>query len=225
MKSLNLARPHILLVVGNPGAGKSFFARQFSATFGAPVVCYNRIRSEVFGDPSYSRDENYLVDRLAAYQIEELLKTGRTFMIDGGGNARAERVRLAQMAKKAGYGLGVIWVQTDLPTCRMRAQRRNLDKSPDDEFNPAMTEPVFAMLARRFTEPIREDHVVISGKHTYNTQAKAVLRKLVVVREAEANAAHHQGLEQSRQALRRPDTFSRSAVARYDSSNTKHAEA
>lgn len=214
MKSLNLARPHILLVVGNPGAGKSFFARQFSETFGAPVVSQNRIRFELFEAPSYSNDENDLVARLMAYQIEELLKTNRTFIIDGGGSARNDRIQLNQQAKKAGYDLGIIWVQTDPATCRLRAQKRNPDKSPDDKFNPGMGEQTYEALTRRFTEPTRESYVAISGKHTYNTQAKMVLRKLVATREADADAAHRQGLEQSKQTLQRPDTYRRGITIR-----------
>ena len=44
MKSLSLAKPLVLVVIGLPGAGKSFFARQFSETFGAPMVSGDRIR-------------------------------------------------------------------------------------------------------------------------------------------------------------------------------------
>lgn len=214
MKSLNLARPHILLIVGSPGAGKSFFARQFSETFGAPVVCQNRIRFELFDSPSFSNDESDLVNRLMMYQVEELLKSGRTFMLDGGGNARSDRVRLGQIARKAGYDVGIIWVQADLPTCRLRSLKRNPDKSDDDKYSPSISEEVFDAMSRRFTEPTRENFVAISGKHTYNTQAKMVLRKLVVAREAEADEAHRQGIAQSKHTTQRPDAYRRGVVIR-----------
>ena len=69
-------------------------------------------------------------------------------------------------------------------------------------------------MVRRFTEPTHEKHVVISGKHAYATQAKMVLRKLVAGREAEADQAHRQGLEQARQDQQRPEVNRRGVVVR-----------
>ncbi len=212
MKSLNLARPQMLMIVGNPGAGKSFFARQFSETFDAPVVSLDRIRFELFANPTYSNDENDLVTRVAGYFIEELLKTKRSFVIDGGCNARADRARLAQLAKQANYAVQIIWVQTDITTCRARALKRNPEKRIDDKFNPTLSEQTFEALVRRFTEPTRENHVVISGKHTYSTQAKMVLRKMVAAREAVAEAVHRQETEQAKQATQRPSSNRRGII-------------
>jgi predicted kinase len=204
----------MLMIVGNPGAGKSFFARQFSETFDAPVVSLDRIRFELFANPTFGNDENDLVTRIAGYFIEELLKTKRSFLIDGGCNARADRVRLAQLAKKSGYDAPVVWVQTDAATCRARALKRNPEKRADDKYNPSLSEETFDTLVRRFTEPTRENHVVISGKHTYSTQAKMVLRKMVAAREAAADVVHRQETEQTNQATQRPNANRRGIVIR-----------
>lgn len=212
MKSLNLARPQILLIVGNPGAGKSFFARQFSETFGAPVVSVDRIRYELFENPTYGNDENDLVGRMASYVMEELLKTKRSFVMDGGCNSRTERTRLLQLAKKADYAAPVIWVQTDLTTCRTRALKRYPEKNIDDRYSPRLNEQAFENLVKHFTEPTREKHVVISGKHTYGTQAKMVLRKLVSEREASAEEAHRHEIAQVKQASQRPEVNRRGIV-------------
>lgn len=213
MKSLNLTRPQILMVVGLPGAGKSFFARQFSETFSAPVVSLDRIRFELFNKPSFSADENDLVARLAAYQIEELYKTNRSFVVDGGCNVRADRIKLAQQAKKAGYDTSVIWVQTDAATSRARALKRS-PRRDDDKYNVSLSDQQYDTFARRFTEPNRENYVVISGKHTYNAQAKMVLRKLVAAREARADAAHRQEIVQTKQTSERPTSQRRDITIR-----------
>jgi predicted kinase len=213
MKSLNLARPQVLIVVGQPGAGKSFFARQFSETFSAPVVSADRIRFELFATPSYSSDENDLVSRIAAYQIEELFKTKKSFIVDGGYNARADRLRLGQLAKKVDYGANVIWIQTDIATSRARALKRS-PKRDDDKYNVSLNEELFDGMVRRFTEPTHEGHIVVSGKHTYNTQVKTVLRKLVVAREADADAAHRQEVEQTKQEPRPAGPYRRGITVR-----------
>lgn len=189
MKSLNLSQPLVMLVIGMPGAGKSFFAKRFSETFGAPVVSFDRLRFELFPQPQYSAEETELLNRIADYQIEELTKTKKTFIVDGGSNAKTERTRIGQIAKEAGYEVLVVWVQTHQGTAQTRATKRS-PRREDDKYNPSLTPDQFESHVRRLTAPNRENYVVISGMHTYGTQAKAVLRRLVAERQAEAEAIH-----------------------------------
>jgi predicted kinase len=213
MKSLNLAQPIMMLVVGLPGAGKSFFTKRFSETFGAPVVSVDRIRTELFAQPQFSADENDLIDRLALYQLEELLKVKRTLIIDGGCNAKTDRLRLGQLARKAGYVPLVVWVQTHETTAKGRATKRN-PRRVDDQYNVSLSPDLFETFKRKLTPPLTENYVVISGMHTYNTQAKAVLRKLVAGREAEANAAHSSQNKTQLQKTQRPQRNRRSVIIR-----------
>jgi predicted kinase len=189
MKTLSLARPLILILVGLPGAGKSFFARQFSEMFGAPMVSYDRMRFELFAKTQLSQSEHDIVHRIANYQMEELVKTHRSFLIDGGASALADRQKLEQVAKKHGYGTLVIWVQTDEVTSKSRATKRN-PKRPDDAFSPSITDTAWREQAKRFVLPTREAYMVISGKHAFSTQAKMVLRKLTTPHVQEAETAH-----------------------------------
>jgi predicted kinase len=212
MKSLNLAQPVVMIVVGLPGSGKSFFAKKFSGTFGAPVVSVDRIRYELFGQSSFSSDEQDLVERLTNYQIEELLKSSRSFIIDGGFEPKVARQKLGTLAKKAGYDVLIIWVQTHETIAQKRSLKRN-PKKEDDKHNNSLTSEQFKTLSKRFTPPATEHNVVISGMHTYSTQAKAVLRKLVAKREAQAEAAHKSEL-QTVQHQPRPESPRRSVIIR-----------
>lgn len=188
MKSLSLAKPLAIMLVGIPGAGKSFFASQFSETFNAPVVRYDRIRAELFAEPSYAPDEEEIVARVAGYMIRELLKTKKSFIIDGGCNVKTSRMQYERLIRDQGYGSLVVWVQTDLTTAQRRSTKRN-PKKVDDMLNPSMSDDQFDKLSKRLTAPsVHEASVVISGKHTYPTQAKVVLRKLVVPREEQHTA-------------------------------------
>lgn len=213
MKSLNLARPTIMLVAGIPGAGKSFFATRFSETFVAPVVSYDRIRYELFAEPRFSPEERDLIGRLADYQIGELCKAKRSFLIDGGGETKAERARLNEQAKQAGYELLVIWVQTHETTARARALKRS-PRREGDKYNVSLTTEQFAKLCNHFTAPQRENYMVISGMHTYATQAKAVLRKLAAPRESEADSAHQAENEALQQTARHSAAPRRSVIIR-----------
>lgn len=207
MKALSLEQPLILMVVGLPGAGKSFFAQQFSETFNISAVSDNRIRGELFEKPEFSADENAIVERLQNYMLDELVKTKRSFLVDGGCNAKAERQQLSQLAEKNGYGTMLIWVQTDLDSARLRATR------PRENSAPGLAPYQFDRLVKLFAPPTRgENYVVISGKHTYATQARTVLRKLAAPHAVEADAAHTKQKEQTK--TRPAPTRPRSVVIR-----------
>ncbi len=179
MKSLSLARPLVLATVGLPGSGKSFFARQFSETFGAPVASADRLKHLV---------GNEVVTPLARYFMEELFKTQKTFIVDGMAATRAERMELRKIAKAKGYDVLLIWVQTDATTSQYRSMKRS-DKREDDRYNGSLTADEYEREAKRFYPPIAsEPAVVISGKHTYATQARIVLKKLVTPRIEDAKA-------------------------------------
>jgi predicted kinase len=213
MKSLNLAKPLLIMIVGVPGAGKSFFAKHFSEMFSAPVVGTDRIRFELFSEPQFTADEQDIIHHLVEYQVEELLKSKATFLVDGSCNAKVERLKLAQLAKKAGYNTLVVWVQTHETTARNRATKRS-SRRTDDAYNISISPDWFEAQQRRLTAPTTENYVVISGMHTYNTQAKAVLRKIIAARETAATNAHKTEIQEAVRQTRRPDSPRRSVIIR-----------
>lgn len=182
MEALTLSSPMIIEVVGLPGAGKSFFANQFANTFGAALVSQDKIRWTLFAHHTYSDNENAMVEQVADLMITELLRTKKTFVLDGGHNTVAARHALAVRARKNGYRVLTIVVQTDEPTSRRRATKRS-DKKPGDQYKQSLSADQFDEAKKHYEEPAttQPDVVVISGKHTYNTQAKIVLRKMIEI--------------------------------------------
>lgn len=178
MSTLQSARPILIVTIGHPGAGKSFFARQFAETFHAPLISFDEIRYELFNDITHSDDEDIIVARVAGIQLRELFKTKRTVMIDGGHNPKVSRIELARIARAIGYDVLYVWVQTDEKTARARSLRRNPSRDMD-VFNRSLSIEEFEHQYRKFTEPNHsEPFVVISGRHTYASQARIVLKRL-----------------------------------------------
>lgn len=177
MKSLSLSKPHLIVVVGIPGSGKSFFADKFAATFHAPLVSYEKIAV-------YLGQEAPEAEPIARDQLDELLKTKQTIIVDGIADNRTVRSELARAAKTAGYEMLLVWVQTDPATARTRSSRKSTET-----YSRILKGEEYDHAARRFVAPTAvEKPVVISGKHTYATQAKVVLKKLS---EPRANISKH----------------------------------
>lgn len=158
MKQLSPSQPHLIVLIGIPGSGKTFFAEKFSDTFHAPYVSRDLI-AQMAGEDA--------ADAITTYQLEELLKTGQSVVYDGMSDTRASRLELAKKARAAHYEVLLVWVQTDEATARSRAAKYGFD---DDSYDKRV---------KRFTPPTPpEKPVVISGKHTYASQAKAILQRL-----------------------------------------------
>ena len=160
MKSLQLSRPHAIMMVGIPGSGKTQFAEQFAEMFGAPYIDSLVLESN-------SRDEA-AASKLIGYTLGQLAKTKSTFIFEGNSDSRVRRTEFSAWAKSKGYTPLFIWTQTDAATALDRTLR-----------SKSLTKEEFAQTVKAFSPPhASEKAVVISGKHTYASQAKVVLKRL-----------------------------------------------
>ncbi len=176
MKSLSLSTPHVIFVIGTPGAGKTYFASKFSDTFRAPYVEADKLRAAIAHEPTYTPEEQEVVDYLVWLQMNELFKTKKTFIVESSTEAKVDRQQLAKLARSHDYEVLTVWVQTDPSTARTRATKPSRLNRGKELIVP---ESRYEQLVSRFTPPhASEKPVVISGKHTYASQARAVLKRL-----------------------------------------------
>lgn len=162
MKSLSLATPHIIAMVGIPGSGKTYFAEQFVNTFATPFISYHQLQG-LSGDALTLHGTMLQI-------LTEVTKTKHTVVFEGATNTRAERDELVKLAKQRGYSVLFVWVQTEVSMAKKRLSKEvsgaDYDHYLDQFEQPQDPEPV----------------VVISGRHTYNTQARAILKRLTADR-------------------------------------------
>jgi predicted kinase len=164
MKSLSPRKPHLLIMVGIPGSGRSTFADQFANTFNAPFIDTDLLKSYTQSDAA--------AEQLTQRVLHQLFRTKASIIYDGPSATRAQRTELARHAHAAGYTPLFIWVQVDTPSAQARATHRSAQPAP-------ITAEEFERAIRRFTAPnASENAVVISGKHTYASQVKVVLKRL-----------------------------------------------
>lgn len=169
MKSLSLSRPHLIIMIGIPGAGKSFFGDHFGETFNAPVVNENSIQHELFGKATTDKGQVKVAHNAAMALLDQLFKTKQTVIYEGDTSTKAVRKDLVKLAYSVGYQPMFIWVQTE----SYEAARRSMLKTA----KPRLTQKEFDQLAKKFMVPdASEKAIVISGKHTYASQLKIVLK-------------------------------------------------
>lgn len=173
MKSLSLSKPHLIITVGLPGSGKTFFAEKFAETFHAPLVSHEKLAHKL-------ERHDAVIDEIALEQLTQLAKTGQSIVVDGLADSRASRNELLKFASLNKYSTLIVWVQTDAATAKARAT-----KAAQNESRQTLTPGEFDAAVKRFAAPVAvEKPVVISGKHTYATQAKVILKRLSEPRAA-----------------------------------------
>lgn len=161
MKALHLTRPHAIMMVGIPGSGKTFFASHFSDTFNTPYLNLDDIERRSADAAS--------AGELTVTFLTELAKTEQTFVLEGNSATRTWRTEFAKWARGHGYVPLFVWTQVDQATALKRTLKAGR-LSGDD----------FAAALQSFSAPHPDEKpVVISGKHTYASQARTVLNHLV----------------------------------------------
>lgn len=164
MKQTNTNSPHIIIPMGIPGSGKSFFAEHFADTFKSPIISYERLNKD-FTDTE-------LILKVSKCLLKELLKTRQTIIYDGRTDSVAERELIAKISIKNGYEPLFVWVQTEVSIAKKRSIKPTDGKTP-------ITAEQFDSKLKAFNAPAqKEKTIVISGKQDYTSQLKIVLNHL-----------------------------------------------
>lgn len=178
MKHLQLTPPLLIVTMGFPGSGKTFFARQFADLHNLPRLSEDIIRFELFEDPQFNDDEADIIERMLYYGLDQLMKTEKTIICEGGFLKTAQRKRLYEIAAKNGYRTLIVWLQTDLETAAVRAKARDR-RNPDSKYSFVIDRQTFVEIKNKLERPSeKEQVVVISGKHAFKGQCLTVLRKI-----------------------------------------------
>lgn len=177
MKSAVLNKQVLFLTLGYPGAGKSYVARQLAEEMDLIRISADRIRYELFENPTFSRDEDDIVFRILDYMLEEALKSGKSIVCDGDFGLRKSRRVKYELARKHSAHVIILWVQTDLETAFQRASSRD-GRKLDDKYSFNHDRETFEKLVGKLKRPQGEPTIVISGKHIFKVQYTNILRKL-----------------------------------------------
>ena len=160
MEGNRKSQPRALLVFGAPCSGKTTFAENFAAKFGLAYYDLTRIRE----DNGFSHENILSI-------LELITRTGQTILLEGELDTEKDRIEIINAVREHGYEPSLIWVQTDVATIRNRLKLRFHSVS---KAKTAYDDAVASIEAP--TESERP--IILSGKHTFDTQSRHVLAGL-----------------------------------------------
>ncbi len=164
-------------MLGIPGAGKTFFSRQFAQEYGAIHLNFNKIKDVVFGNVEIDSHDEKKIHDLMLMMCEDYLKCSMSVIFDAPLLTMASRRALREQTRSKDLEHLIIWVQTDADTAFERSANRDR-RQIDDRYSTSISDENFDAKVAKFQRPQHEEYVVISGKHVYNTQSRAVKPKL-----------------------------------------------
>ena len=184
---LRTKKPVLIMLYGFPGAGKTHFSKNLAEHLQAAHVHGDRIRFELFEQPRYDRQENGIVAQLMEYMTEEFLGAGISVIYDVNAARLSQRRALREIARKNKAQSTIIWFQVDPETAYDRTQRRDRRKT-EDRYRRDYTYDLFSRYISHMQQPKNEDYVVVSGKHTFESQRTAIFKRFMELGYVEQSA-------------------------------------
>ena len=160
VREVRKVQSRAILVFGAPCSGKTTFCEKFAARFKAPYYDLGKLI-----------DTYKLSRRMLLVVLEQVAKTGQMLVIEGGMDTERDRREIRNVLKKAGYETTLAWVQTDIGTIKSRLKFR--------EKSVAKAKDIYESGIDRMEAPSdAEFPIVLSGKHTFETQLRHILTQL-----------------------------------------------
>ena len=166
MEGNKKTKPRALMIFGAPCSGKTTFAEKFAHKFGLAYYDLDKIMADL----GLSQEKMLSV-------VELILRTDKTVILEGGIKTEKSRSEMRNMLRKNGYEPALFWIQTDVSTIRTRLKMRFRSVAKAKEHFDNITEEMEA--PTDFEKPI-----ILSGKHTFETQTKHAIAGLADLAEA-----------------------------------------
>ena len=153
-------KPRAILVFGAPCSGKTTFAKKFAKGFDLSFYDFDAIK-----------EENRLTRKNLILIVGLLAQTGRNLIIEGGLATEKDRTEMRNVLRAHGYEPSLAWVQTDVNTIRMRMKSKFK--------SAAKAKGVYDTVVEELEAPTEmEKPIILSGKHTFETQSRHILAGL-----------------------------------------------
>lgn len=156
----NNTQPRALLIFGAPCSGKTTFSEKFAKRFGIAYYDMEDLKAK------YN-----LTRKLVTMLVEQVAKTGQDLIIEGCIGTEKDREEFRHILRNYGYDVSTVWLQTDIATIRTRLKGRYKTITKAKE--------VYEAIVPRLEAPSEAERpIILSGKHTFETQLRHILSAL-----------------------------------------------
>ena len=153
-------KPRAIMIFGAPCSGKTTFAEKFGKKY---RLAYYDL-DELMREYGFTREQILVI-------LAQILKSRQTIVIEGGLDTERQRIEMRNLMREKGYEPTLIWIQTDIATIRSRLKSRYKSVRKAKEFYDAAVNEIEA-------PGENEKSIILSGKHTFETQARHVVAGL-----------------------------------------------
>lgn len=177
MAKAELRKPILVCLYGFPGSGKSYVARNLVDILPLAHVSVDRLRLQMFNNNQDDERQTRVSTKLALYLVNEFLRSGTSVVYDGSALTATERRRLRELAHKHKATYVLLWLQMDQESAFARAATRD-KRTLEGKFAASRSRSSFNEYLSEMQNPVAEDYLVLSGKHTFASQKSAIISRL-----------------------------------------------
>jgi predicted kinase len=140
----------IIIVMGLPGTGKTYFAEHLTAHIQAIHISSDKTRNRLQKRGNYAPEDKDQVYREMLVQAEEALKNGQDVIMDATYSQKAHRDEVGMLAQRLATPLHFIQLTADEETIRERTSKERPDSEADFQ--------VYQLIKQSF-EPLEIPHL------------------------------------------------------------------
>ena len=180
----------LLMMVGLPGAGKSYIVEHLSKLVDAVVIRTDEVRLKIRNSPRYTHSEMVWVYEVCQKIIELRLRRGQRVIFDGTNFQAARRERFFNVARRRDAAIAVAYVQAAEEVIRQRLTARNNGLRREGDLSDADWSVYQWMVHAQ--EPITRPHKVLDTTSTPPDVLARSLRDYWIEQEsAHVPGTHH----------------------------------
>ena len=123
---LEKAQPQCVIMMGAPGSGKSYYARQHFSSM--KIIDIDEINKEVFGNQGMIGGTFAKATVIANKMTQDYIKQGKSFVKDGTAANLNTLAKFLEELKAANYHTTLVYIDVPLEVAQAQAKKREQDE-------------------------------------------------------------------------------------------------
>jgi len=167
--------PALVVLSGLPGSGKSHFCRRLASRYPMASLKSDALRKALFGQPTYSAEENRRLFSACHLVLSRLLARGIPTIFDATNLREVHRRQVYRIADEHNAKLIVVHLQAPPPVVRERLEARVKGLQPHDlsDAGPEVYERM-----QHDVEPIGRPHISVDTSADIKPVIATILQQL-----------------------------------------------